>query len=186
MTETRPAAAQADDPAARPPEPHRTVRVVVDANDDPYLSRRLAALEAADRIVVCPNPVRSSYDLVWDVLAGAGKNPAAVRTCRLSIVDLHPADLTPYTEAVYGLPRYHDTQCPPEDPGADADATAVLNALAHAGRPLTADYLAESLRWTYDRTADALAHAWARPDLGGPGFVDLQEQRLATGSGGSW
>ncbi|WP_411076351.1 TetR/AcrR family transcriptional regulator C-terminal domain-containing protein [Streptomyces sp. cmx-4-7] len=40
--------------------------------------------------------------------------------------------------------------------------------MRYAGRPLTADYLAESLRWTYDRTADALAYAWDRPDLGGP------------------
>ncbi|QCW79036.1 hypothetical protein EQG64_21795 [Streptomyces sp. S6] len=61
------------------------MRVVIDVCDDPNLSRRLAALEAADRIVVRPNPVRSPNDLVWDVLAGAGKNPAAVRTCRLSI-----------------------------------------------------------------------------------------------------
>ncbi|MEV6265210.1 hypothetical protein AB0M42_31305 [Streptomyces sp. NPDC051784] len=29
--------------------------------------------------------MRSPDDLVWGVLAGAGKNPAAVRTCRLSI-----------------------------------------------------------------------------------------------------
>ncbi|WP_331764353.1 helix-turn-helix transcriptional regulator [Streptomyces sp. NBC_01506] len=83
-------------------------------------------------------------------------------------LDLHPADLTPYAEAVYQLPRHTDTEHPPQDPGTDADAAAVLNALAHAGRPLTADYLAESLRWTYDRTADALAHAWAHPELGGP------------------
>ncbi|MFD3961905.1 MULTISPECIES: helix-turn-helix domain-containing protein [Streptomyces] len=83
-------------------------------------------------------------------------------------LDLHPADLTPYAEAVYQLPRYRDAEHPPGDPSADADAATVLNALAHASRPLTADYLAESLRWTYDRTADALAHAWARPDLGGP------------------
>ncbi|ALO08237.1 hypothetical protein AQF52_2642 [Streptomyces venezuelae] len=86
MTETL-GAAQTDDPAADPPAPHRTVRVVIDGNDDPGLSRRLAALEAAERIVVRPNPVRSPNDLVWDILAGAGKNPAAVRTCRLSIAD---------------------------------------------------------------------------------------------------
>ncbi|MFJ9079368.1 hypothetical protein ACIRO3_29620 [Streptomyces sp. NPDC102278] len=86
MTETLDTALT-DDPAAAPPTPHRTVRVVIDGNDDPNLSRRLAALESADRIVVRPNPVRSANDLVWDVLAGSGKNPAAVRTCRLSIAD---------------------------------------------------------------------------------------------------
>ncbi|MFI9060138.1 hypothetical protein ACIGXQ_37415 [Streptomyces anulatus] len=86
MTEAL-ATAPTGDPAAAPHTPHRTVRVVIDTNDDPNLSRRLAALECADRIVVRPNPVRSANDLVWDVLAGTGKNPAAVRTCRLSIVD---------------------------------------------------------------------------------------------------
>ncbi|ATM24836.1 hypothetical protein SMD44_p20053 (plasmid) [Streptomyces alboflavus] len=99
MTETLPAAAQTDDPAAQPPDPHRTVRVVIDAADAPYLSRRLAALEAAERIVVRPNPVRSSNDLVWDVLAGAGKNPAAVRTCRLSIADAWKAAIAWITAA---------------------------------------------------------------------------------------
>lgn len=79
-------------------------------------------------------------------------------------LDLHPADLTPYAEGVYQLPRYRDAEHPPNEPGADADAAAVLNALAHTGRPLTADYLAESLGWAYDRTAEALAH----PELGGP------------------
>ncbi|GHH54779.1 hypothetical protein [Streptomyces candidus] len=87
MTGVLPTGEVIDDPAARPPEPHRTVYVVIDGNDDPNLSRRLAALEAPERIVVRPNPVRSANDLVWDVLAGAGKNPAAVRTCRLSIAD---------------------------------------------------------------------------------------------------
>jgi hypothetical protein len=83
-------------------------------------------------------------------------------------LDLHPADLTPYAEDVYRLPRYRDTQTPPEGPGTDADAAAVLNALAQAGRPLTADFLAESLGWKYDRTADALEHVWTHPHLGGP------------------
>ncbi|MER6604185.1 hypothetical protein ACFWRZ_31970 [Streptomyces rubiginosohelvolus] len=87
MTETLPAAEQTEDPAARPVVPRRTVRVVIDAGDDPNLNRRLAALEAASRIVIRPNPVRSTTDLVWDVLAAAGKNPAAVHSPRLSVAD---------------------------------------------------------------------------------------------------
>ncbi|MFD8887550.1 hypothetical protein ACFV0H_34440 [Streptomyces erythrochromogenes] len=87
MTETLPAAKQTEDTAARPVVPRRTVRVVIDAGDDPDLNRRLAALEAASRIVVRPNPVRSTTDLVWDVLAAAGKNPAAVHSPRLSVAD---------------------------------------------------------------------------------------------------
>ncbi|MYT25621.1 hypothetical protein GTW69_36050, partial [Streptomyces sp. SID7760] len=73
--------------AAGPVVPRRTVRVVIDAADDPGLNRRLAALEASTRIVVRPNPVRSATDLVWDVLAAAGKNPAAVHSPRLSVTD---------------------------------------------------------------------------------------------------
>ncbi|MDQ0935132.1 hypothetical protein [Streptomyces turgidiscabies] len=87
MTETLPAAEQTEDSAARPVVPRRTVRVVIDAGDDPNLNRRLAALEAASRIVIRPNPVRSATDLVWDVLAAAGKNPAAVHSPRLSVAD---------------------------------------------------------------------------------------------------
>jgi hypothetical protein len=49
VTETLPAAEQTQDPAARPVVPRRTVRVVIDAGDDPNLNRRLAALEAASR-----------------------------------------------------------------------------------------------------------------------------------------
>ncbi|MFC5724126.1 hypothetical protein ACFP1Z_28555 [Streptomyces gamaensis] len=82
-------------------------------------------------------------------------------------LDLHPADLTPFAEEVYCLPRHHHVQQPP-DPSTDADATAVLNALAHAGRPLNVDYLAECLHWDIDRTIEALDHAWAQPSLGGP------------------
>ncbi|MFD5114271.1 hypothetical protein ACFWNG_18475 [Streptomyces sp. NPDC058391] len=52
MTETLPTAEQTQDSAARPVVPRRTVRVVIDAGDDPNLNRRLAALEAASRIVV--------------------------------------------------------------------------------------------------------------------------------------
>lgn len=87
MTETLSAAEETEDPAARPVVPRRTVRVVIDAGDDPGLNRRLAALEAPSRIVVRPNPVRSTTDLVWDVLAAAGKNPAAVHSPRLSVAD---------------------------------------------------------------------------------------------------
>lgn len=87
MADTLPAAEQTEDPAARPAVPHRTVRVVIDAGDDPNLNRRLATLEAPTRIVVRPNPVRSTTDLVWDVLAAAGKNPAAVHSPRLSVAD---------------------------------------------------------------------------------------------------
>ncbi|MFJ3140256.1 hypothetical protein ACIPK5_30745 [Streptomyces sp. NPDC086843] len=82
-------------------------------------------------------------------------------------LDLHPADLTPFAEDVYHLPRHHQVQQPPE-PSTETDAVAVLNALAHAGRPLTADYLAESLHWDTDRTTEALEHAWDNPTLGGP------------------
>ncbi|MFF9432041.1 hypothetical protein [Streptomyces sp. NPDC014746] len=87
MTETRPTTTATEDPAARPAVPRRTVRVVIDAADDPALGRRLAALETTRRIVVRPNPVRSTTDLVWDVLAAAGKNPAAVHSPRLSVAD---------------------------------------------------------------------------------------------------
>lgn len=31
-------------------------------------------------------------------------------------LDLHPADLTPYAEAVYRLPRYRDAEHPPTNP----------------------------------------------------------------------
>lgn len=66
----------APQPGRRPLVPRRTVRVVIDAGDDPNLNRRVAALEAASRIVVRPNPGRSATDLVWDVLAtAAGKTP---------------------------------------------------------------------------------------------------------------
>ncbi|ATM24835.1 hypothetical protein SMD44_p20052 (plasmid) [Streptomyces alboflavus] len=119
----------------------------------------MSAWELADLLGV------HEHDVTMDALPNQPLHVVLELARRL---DLHPADLTPYAEAVYQLPRYRDTQTPPEGPGADADAAAVLNALAHAGCPLTADYLAESLCWTYDRTADALAHAWARPELGGP------------------
>ncbi|WP_281154668.1 hypothetical protein [Streptomyces sp. HYC2] len=82
-------------------------------------------------------------------------------------LDLHPADLTPFAEDVYHLPRHHQVQQPPK-PSTEADAVAVLNALAHAGRPVTADYLAETLHWNTDRTTEALEHAWDNPTLGGP------------------
>ncbi|MGW0670669.1 hypothetical protein [Streptomyces sp. NPDC002746] len=79
-------------------------------------------------------------------------------------LDLHPGDLTPYAAQVYGHPRYFDAQFPTEPaPGTDTDAIAVLNALAHAGRPLTADFLAESLSWSLDRVSDAIERAWAYP-----------------------
>ncbi|MGW7251637.1 hypothetical protein [Streptomyces decoyicus] len=48
------------------------------------------------------------------------------------------------------------------------DALAVLNALAHASRPITADFLAESLGWDLDRVSDAIERAWAYPHLAGP------------------
>lgn len=48
------------------------------------------------------------------------------------------------------------------------DVLTDLNALAHAGRPLTADFLAESLRWNLDRVSDAIERAWAYPHLAGP------------------
>jgi hypothetical protein len=84
-------------------------------------------------------------------------------------LDLHPADLTPYAAGVYDRPRYFDAQLPPEPaPGTDTDAVALLNALAHAGRPLTADFLAECLRWNLDRVSDAIERAWAHPHLAGP------------------
>ncbi|MEU6760533.1 hypothetical protein [Streptomyces sp. NPDC046685] len=83
-------------------------------------------------------------------------------------LDLHPADLTPYAEEVYALPRYADVQRPPEDADAGRDAAALLNALAHAGRPLAVEDLAESLHWDTDRATNALEHAWAHPGLGGP------------------
>ncbi|MFC5724131.1 hypothetical protein ACFP1Z_28580 [Streptomyces gamaensis] len=105
------------------------------------------------------------HDVTMDALPNQPLNVVLELARRL---DLHPADLTPYAEDVYQLPRYRDTQNPPGKPGPATDATAVLNALAHAGRPLTADYLAESLGWAYDRTADALERAWTHPDLGGP------------------
>ncbi|MFI0234903.1 hypothetical protein [Streptomyces sp. NPDC017086] len=76
MTETLPTTTAAtEDPAARPTVPHRTVRVVIDAADDPDLNRRLGTLEAPTRIVVRPTPVRSATDLVWDVLARRGQEP---------------------------------------------------------------------------------------------------------------
>ncbi|MEV6682144.1 hypothetical protein AB0N09_35585 [Streptomyces erythrochromogenes] len=88
MTETTSTTGpETEDPLAGPVVPRRTVRVVIDAADDPGLNRRLAALEASNRIVVRPNPVRSTTDLVWDVLAAAGKNPAAVHSPRLSVTD---------------------------------------------------------------------------------------------------
>jgi hypothetical protein len=68
----------------------------------------------------------------------------------------------------YALPRYADLQQPADEPGAEQDTAAVLNALAHAGRPLTAEFLAESLCWDTDRVTDAIERAWAHPDLGGP------------------
>ncbi|MER6604186.1 hypothetical protein ACWDBC_35190 [Streptomyces parvus] len=84
-------------------------------------------------------------------------------------LDLHPGDLTPYAADVYHHPRYLDTQNPPEPaPGTDTDAVALLNALAHAARPLTADFLAESLGWNLDRVTDAIERAWAYPHLAGP------------------
>ncbi|QCW79037.1 hypothetical protein EQG64_21800 [Streptomyces sp. S6] len=119
----------------------------------------MSAWELADLLGV------QEHDITMDALPNQPLHVILELARRL---DFHPADLTPYAEAVYRLPRYRDAQQPPEDPGPDADAVTVLNALAHAGRPLTADYLAESLRWTYDRTADALAHVWDRPELGGP------------------
>lgn len=77
-------------------------------------------------------------------------------------LDLHPGDLTPYAAQVYDHPRYFDAQFPTEPvPGTDSDAVAVLNALAHAGRPLTADFLAECLNWDLDRVSDAIERAWA-------------------------
>lgn len=48
------------------------------------------------------------------------------------------------------------------------DALTVLAALVHAGRPLQADELAESLGWTPDRLADAVRRAAERPDKSDP------------------
>ncbi|MFB7090796.1 hypothetical protein [Streptomyces sp. NPDC056296] len=73
------------DPLALPARPSRTVYLVTDALDEATLTRRLAALESAQCIVVRPNPVRSASDLVWDVLTAAGKNPVAARTNRMTI-----------------------------------------------------------------------------------------------------
>ncbi|MDX3370110.1 hypothetical protein PV387_29485, partial [Streptomyces sp. ME02-6987-2C] len=53
-------------------------------------------------------------------------------------------------------------------PGTDTDAVALLNALAHADRPLNADFLAESLGWDLDRVSDANERGWAYPHLSGP------------------
>ncbi|GHH28308.1 hypothetical protein [Streptomyces rubradiris] len=53
-------------------------------------------------------------------------------------------------------------------PAPGTDAVALLNALAHAGRPLTADFLAESLGWDLHRVSDAIERAWAYPHLAGP------------------
>ncbi|MET9924802.1 MULTISPECIES: hypothetical protein [unclassified Streptomyces] len=78
---------------------------------------------------------------------------------------------TPYAADVYDRPRYLDAQQSPEPapaPGTDTDAVALLNALAHAARPLTADFLAESLGWNLDRVSDAIERAWAYPHLSGP------------------
>lgn len=84
-------------------------------------------------------------------------------------LDLHPSDLTPYAAEVYNHPRHFDAQFPTEPaPGTDTDAVALLNALAHASRPLTADFLAESLGWDLDRVSDAIERAWAYPHLAGP------------------
>ncbi|MFD6936905.1 hypothetical protein ACFWAP_12225 [Streptomyces goshikiensis] len=79
-----------------------------------------------------------------------------------------PADLAPYAEDAYAHPRYADAQNPPDDSDTEQDAVVVLNARAHAGCPLSADFLAESLGWGTGRVAGALEHAWAHPDLGGP------------------
>ncbi|MFJ3841360.1 hypothetical protein ACIPY6_38440 [Streptomyces sp. NPDC090054] len=81
MTETLPGT----DPLSLPARPWRTVYLVTDAFDEVNVTRRLAALESAQCVVVRPNPVRSASDLVWDVLTAAGKNPAAARTNRLTI-----------------------------------------------------------------------------------------------------
>ncbi|MFC5724127.1 hypothetical protein ACFP1Z_28560 [Streptomyces gamaensis] len=81
MTEALPGT----DPLSLPARPWRTVYLVTDAFDEVTLTRRLAALESAQCIVVRPTPVRSASDLVWDVLTAAGKNPAAARTQRMTI-----------------------------------------------------------------------------------------------------
>ncbi|MGW2777325.1 hypothetical protein ACWC4C_33320 [Streptomyces olivaceoviridis] len=94
-------------------------------------------------------------------------------------LELRPSDLTPYAAEVYHHPRYFDAQFPTEPvPGTDTDAVALLNALAHAGRPLTADFLAESLGWGLDRVSDAIERAWAYPHLAGP-CVDPTVEALA-------
>ncbi|MEU6760534.1 hypothetical protein [Streptomyces sp. NPDC046685] len=67
--------------------PRRTVRMVINYSDEASVSRRLAILDAPGRIVIRPTPARSPSDLVWDVLAAAGKNPATVRSERLSITN---------------------------------------------------------------------------------------------------
>ncbi|MEU1127049.1 hypothetical protein ABZ371_26555 [Streptomyces sp. NPDC005899] len=84
-------------------------------------------------------------------------------------LDLHPADLTPYAAEVYNHPLHFDAQFPTDPaPGTDTDAIALLNALAHAGRPLTADFLAESLGWNLDRVSDAVERSWTYPHLARP------------------
>lgn len=82
-------------------------------------------------------------------------------------LDLHPRDLTPYAAEAYNHPLHFDAQFPTEPaPCTDRDAVAVLNALA--GRPLTANFLAKSLGWNFDRVSDAIERAWAYPHLAGP------------------
>ncbi|WP_281154667.1 hypothetical protein [Streptomyces sp. HYC2] len=80
MTDTLPGA----DPLSLSAQPSRTVYLVTDALDEVTVTRRLAALESSQCVVVRPNPVRSASDLVWDVLTAAGKNPAAARSSRLT------------------------------------------------------------------------------------------------------
>lgn len=91
--------------------------------------------------------------------------------------------ITPYAAEVYDHPLHFDAQFPTEPaPGTDTDALAVLNALAHAGRPLTADFLAESLSWNLDRVSDAIERAWAYPHLAGPYALRRRTNGSATNS----
>jgi hypothetical protein len=82
-------------------------------------------------------------------------------------LDLHPADLVPELEPLLSRRRQA-----PGDPGGaqdrQADALAVLTALATAQAPLSAGQLARALGWQLPRTTAAIAAAQDNPGLSGP------------------